>query len=169
MIAAGRMERNYRRLVSTFIVLAIGAQVATFGVTFVSPGWLDARTYPIIEYPMYAQAHYDGERVTGRWLLRGVLADGAEIDITEQSLHVSLWDFILLTDQVATGRPNAPQTLKAIGNLITVVQDREPRAGEIKTLRIDSYPMKVTRHGGEKIPSEPVVSIPMPSRSSTGS
>jgi hypothetical protein len=157
-----RLDRDYRALVSTFILLTLGAQTATFGVTLVSPGWLTSKLYPIIEYPMYAQAHYDGERVTGRWLLRGVLANGELIDITEQSLRVSLWDFILLTDPVAVGLPNEPKTLGAIRKLIAVVKAREPRASEIKLLRIDSYPMKVTRHGPEKIPSETVATIPMP-------
>jgi hypothetical protein len=162
MSVVAPLERNYRALVSAFIVLTLGAQIATFGVTLVRPGWLRDKLYPIIEYPMYAQAHYDGERITGRWLLRGMLANGDQIDITEQSLRVSIWDFILLTDPIAVGAPNAPQTVTAIQRLITIIRAREPRASEIKALRIESYPMKVTRHGPEKMPSETVMTIPMP-------
>jgi hypothetical protein len=165
MIAAARRDRIYRRLVSVFLVLTLGTQIATLGVTAVRPGWLTAKLYPIIEYPMYAPAHYEGERVTGRWLLRGVLASGGEIEITEQSLRTSIWDFILLTDPIATGTPNSPRTLTAIQRLVAVVREREPRARELKMLRIESYPLKVTRNGAEKIPSETVVSIPMPSES----
>jgi hypothetical protein len=161
MLAAPRTQRIYRRLASTFIVVTLGAQIATFPVTLVHPGALSGKLYPIIEYPMYADAHYDGERVTGRWLLRGVFAGGGEIDITEQSLGISFWDFNLLVHPVATGVPNSPQMLKSIQSLLTVVRAREPRAREFKMLRIDSYPMKVTRNGATPMPSETVVSIPM--------
>jgi hypothetical protein len=161
MIASARRQRLYQNLASTFIALALGAQAASLGVTLVHPGLLLGRLYPIIEYPMYSDAHYDGERVTARWLLRGVLANGGEIDITEQSLGMSVWNFILLTDQVATGKTNSPQTRDAIQTLLAVVRSREARAHELKSLRIDSYPMKVTRHGAEVIASEPVLTLPM--------
>jgi hypothetical protein len=161
MLSTSRHERLYRGLASTFIIVILGAQAATLGVTLVKPGWLYNRLYPIIDYPMYALAHYDGERVTGRWLLRGVLENGGEIDITEQSLHLSVWDFVGLTEPIVSGAPNAPETHRAIQELVAVVRAREPRAAEFKTLRIDSYPMRVTRHGPETIPSETVLSIPM--------
>lgn len=160
--ATTRWERRYRTLVSTFLVLALGAQIATLGVTLVRPGWLAATVYPILEYTMYAQAHYDGERVTGRWLLRGQLANGGVIDITEQTLRVSIWDFGELTEQVAVGKPGTPETLRGVQRLISVVREREPRANEIRMLRIDSYPMKVTQHGAQTTPSQTVATIAMP-------
>jgi hypothetical protein len=165
MIAAAGPERRYRALVSTFIVLTLGAQAASLGVTLVSPGWLTAKIYPIIEYPMYAQAHYDGERVEGRWLLRGVLAHGGEIDINEDSLRVSPWDYIHLTDAVALAQPDTAQRAKAIQELVAVVKAREPRAADLSALRLDSYPMKVTRNGAAAMPSDTVVTIPMPAAS----
>jgi hypothetical protein len=168
MIAMARPERNYRALIATFLVLTLGAQIASLGVTIVRPGSLTAKLYPIIEYPMYARAHYDGERVIGRWLLKGVLANGNQIDITEQSLRVSGWDFILLTDQVALGKPGAPQTQRAIDTLVTMVKQRVSEASAIRELRIDNYPMKVTRHGAQWTASETVLSIPMAAPSDNG-
>jgi hypothetical protein len=161
LIEMERPERIYRGLASTFIVLVLGAQAATLPVTLMSPGRLLGRFYPIIEYPMYAQAHYDGERVVGRFLLRGVLADGSQVDITEQSLRISVWDFVVLTEQVATGTPDSPGMLRAVKNLLAIVREREPRVGEFKTLQIDSYPMKLSRDGAAPAPSETVWSIPM--------
>jgi hypothetical protein len=154
-------ERIYRRVASGFIVAVLGAQAATLAITAITPGRLLGRFYPIIEYPMYAQAHHDGERVTGRWLLRGVLADGNELDITEDSLHISVFSFAVLTQQVADATPDSPESQDAIKTLISIVRERESRASEIKMLRIDSYPMIVTRNGAQTVPSETVISIPM--------
>jgi hypothetical protein len=159
--ALGGRQRIIRNLVSGFIALVLGAQIATLGVTVIRPGALAGKLYPIIEYPMYAFAHYDGERIKGRWLLRGVLADGEQLDINEQSLRISVWDYIDLLEPVVALPPNSVQQQTAIQTLITVVRERERRAGELKTLRIDSYPLKLTRHGGEPMPSETVMSIPM--------
>ncbi len=157
-----RRERSYRRLASGFIILVLGAQAATLAVTAVSPGRLLARFYPIIEYPMYAGAHYENERVIGRWLLRGVLGDGSVVEINEQTLNLSLWNFVTLVDQVASGAPGTAERQHAIDTLIAIVRERQSHGSEIKTLRIDSYPLKVTRHGAAPAPSETVWSMSLP-------
>src|SRR5579863_1876177 len=168
MLALDRQERHYRAWVSLLVLCLLGMQAATYAVTLVRPGWLRARLYPIIEYPMYAQAHYENERVTGRWLVRGLLANGSEIDITAQSLRISPWDFVLLTDPIGVGPQDAPAAIGARDRLIAIVREREPRAAEITALRIDNYPMRVTRNGPETVPSEAVVTVPMPAIASSG-
>jgi hypothetical protein len=161
MVAAARPDGVYRGLISTFLILALTAQVATLAFSLVAPGRLRAHVYPFIEYPMYAGSHYENERVVARWLLQGVLADGSAIDISETSLHLSIWDFVLLTDAIVNRPPGNPQRTEAIRTLIGLVRERAPHADELKELQISNYPLKVTRHGGEKIPSEIVVTIPL--------
>jgi hypothetical protein len=148
-------DRRYRFLISAFLVIVLGAQGATIAFTAVRSGLIWSRLYPIIEYPMYAEAHYEGERVTGRWILHGVLASGGQVNVSEDTLNISFWDYNFLVGSAVKREPNA------IEHMIQVVRERDPRAKEFTALVVENYPMKLSRNGGTPIPSEVVLSVSM--------
>jgi hypothetical protein len=145
----------YRSLVSVFIILVLAAQTATLPVTATRGTYVRSRLYPILEYPMYAVAHFEGERVTASWILEGVLSDSKTIDISYNQLHVDIFDFVNTVQSTLDGNANGRATLRKL------VRDHIPGAEQIRELRIKNYPMKITRNGPQPLPSELVMSIPM--------
>jgi hypothetical protein len=117
--------------------------------------FLRSKLYPILEYPMYAPAHYNGERVTASWLIDGVLPDGKLVSITGEQLHVDIFDFINIVQSALQG------DAKEIGTLRELVRERVPGADRIQELRIKNYPLKLTRDGPKPLPSEVVMTIPL--------
>jgi len=145
----------YRIAVSAFIVAVLAAQAATLAVTSTRGTYLRSKAFPILEYPMYAPAHFEGERVSASWLLEGVLADGKIIDISNDQLHVDVFDFVNIVQSALSG------SARSRGTLSELVQSHVPGADQIKEIRIKSYPMKVTRAGPQALASEVVMTIPL--------
>jgi hypothetical protein len=151
----------HRFAVSIFIVAVLAAQAATLIVTATRGTYLRSRAYPILEYPMYAPAHFEGERVSASWLLEGVLGDGKTIDISADQLHVDVFDFVNIVQSALSGSANGRNTLREL------VLGHVPGADQLKEIRIKNYPMKVTRDGPQPLPSEVVMIIPLQSSQST--
>jgi hypothetical protein len=148
----------YRTGISVFVGALLAAQAATLPVTAMHASFLRSRLFPILEYPMYAPAHYAGERVTASWLLEGVLDDGKTISISKEQLGVDIFDFANIIQPVLKHDPAATQTL------FEALRDHVPGADRIRELRIKSYPMQVTRDGPKVLPSEVVMTLPFESR-----
>jgi hypothetical protein len=151
-----KLAAGYRAAVSVFIIAVLSAQAATIPVTAMRGSFLRSKLYPILEYPMYAPAHYNGERVTASWLIEGVLPDGKTVGITNEQLHVDIFDFITIVQSALQGNPRETGTLREL------VRERVPGAERIQELHIKSYPMQVTRDGPKPLPSELVMTIPLP-------
>jgi hypothetical protein len=151
-----RSEKLYRTIVSAFVAVLLFAQAATILVTASRGGYLRDRLFPVLEYPMYAPAHYEGERVTASWLLEGVYRDGLTIDITDDMLKIDIFDWVHTLEGTLAGNPNTTATL------VTLIRERVPNAAQLSELRIKNYPVRVTRNGPEKIPSEVVKTLAMP-------
>jgi hypothetical protein len=75
------------RLISAVIVAVLGFQV--FAVVARSGKW----TWPFTDYPMYAQSHQEGERISAKHFVFAITADGQEVEITSENLGVNLWVF----------------------------------------------------------------------------
>jgi hypothetical protein len=148
---------SYRIAVSVFVTALLAAQAATLSVTALHGSFLRSKLYPILEYPMYAPAHYNGERVTASWLIEGVLADGKTVSITDDQLHVDIFDFINIVQSALRGDP------REIAALRELVRDRIPGADRIQELRIKNFPLQVTRDGAKPLPSDVVMTIPLQS------
>jgi hypothetical protein len=154
-MAQEKFVARYRTAVSVFIIAVLAAQAATIPVTAMHGAFLRSKLYPILEYPMYAPAHYNGERVTASWLIEGVVPDGKTIGITNDQLHVDIFDFINIVQSALQGNSREIDTLREL------VRDRVPGADRIQELRIKNYPLKVTRDGPQPLPSEVVMTIPV--------
>jgi hypothetical protein len=109
---------------------------------------------------MYAPAHYEGERVIASWLLEGVYRDGMTIDISKEMLRIDIFDWVHTIEGTLAGNPNTTATL------MTLIRERVPNPSQLTELRIKNYPVRLTRHGPQAIPSEVVKTLPMPQASS---
>jgi len=145
----------YRAGVATFLILILGAQASTLLVTAQHGTFLRNRLYPIIEYPMYAVAHYDGERVTASWLLEAVQPDGRTFEISYDQLHVDIFDWVDIMQAVLHGSTTNRDALREL------VRKHIPGAEQIRELRIKNYPLQVTRDGPRSLPSEVVMTVSM--------
>ena len=154
-MAQAKFAAAYRTAVSVFVIAILAAQAATIPVTAMHGSFLRSKLYPILEYPMYAPAHYDGERVTASWLIEGLLPDGKTVSITNDQLHVDIFDFINIVQSALQGDSRQIDTLREL------VRDRVPGADRIHALRFKNYPLKVTRSGPQPLPSEVVMTIPL--------
>lgn len=152
---SSRLNSLYRVGVSVFVGAVLAAQAATLPITAMHAGFLRSKLFPIIEYPMYAPAHYEGERVTASWLIEGVLSDGRAINVSKEQLGVDIFDFANIMQPVLQHDPSATQSL------VAMVRERVPGAERFDELRIKSYPMQVTRDGPKPLPSEVIVTIPI--------
>jgi hypothetical protein len=150
-----RQAALYRIGVSVFVAVVLAAQAATFPITAIHGSFLRSKLFPILEYPMYAVAHYEGERVTASWLIEGVFDDGKTINISKEQLGVDIFDLANLMGPVLQRQPAGTRTL------LGLVQERVPEADRLQELRIKSYPMQVTRDGPKALPSEVLVTIPV--------
>jgi hypothetical protein len=144
----------YRFGVSAFVGLALLAQAATIPITAMHASFLRSKMFPILEYPMYAVAHYENERVTASWLIEGVLDDGKIINISKEQLGVDIFDFANIISPVLRHEPNADRAL------MDMVKTRVPGGDRMQEVRIKSYPMQITRDGPKPMPSEVVMTIP---------
>ena len=151
-----RRERLYRALVSTFVAFVLAAQIATIPVTATHGTYLRDRGFPVLEYPMYAPAHYEGERVIASWLIEGVLENGQSISITKEMLQVDIFDFVRIVEGVLADNENSTQALWAL------IRSHVPEANQIREIRIKNYPLRVTRDGPVPDPSEVVKTLPFP-------
>jgi hypothetical protein len=75
------------RIISAVIVAVLGLQA--FAVVGRSGKW----TWPFTDYPMYAESHQEGERISAKHFVFATTADGREVEITPESLGVNLWVF----------------------------------------------------------------------------
>ena len=145
----------YRTGVTIFIATMLLAQAATLPVTATRSTFLRNRAYPILEYPMYASAHYEGERVNASWLIEGALVNGGTISISNEQLHVDIFEFVNIVQAVLHGSTAASGTLREL------IRDHVPAADQIRELRIMNLPIKITRGGPQPLPSEVVMTISM--------
>lgn len=150
-----RTQTSYRIGVSIFVTAVLGAQAATLLVTAQHASFLRSKMFPILEYPMYAPAHYEGERVTASWLLEGELADGKTVAIPREQLQVDIFDYVNIVQSTLQHDRAATDVLTGL------VRDHVPGAGLLHELRIKNYPVQLTRDGPRRISSEIVMTIPL--------
>lgn len=73
--------------VSSFILIVLGLQ------TYASLTNTGSRGWPFIAYPMYRNAHHDGERIHHDFTLYAVLPGGERIEVQRDDLGLNFWLF----------------------------------------------------------------------------
>jgi hypothetical protein len=79
-------ERFYSAFVSLVVVIILGAQLVV-GLTFHGSSY-----WPIVSYPMYARAHYDGDRLK-EFRLFAETGSGERIALDAEDFGYSFWIF----------------------------------------------------------------------------
>lgn len=106
-----RLQRLYRALVVVFVVVLLGAQFSTLIATAVRKPF-GAWYWPIIDYPMYASPGASGDSIDSEFILRGVLDDGTEVNITRADLGLNVFHYGNLTAAIRHGEPNGIAALQ---------------------------------------------------------
>jgi hypothetical protein len=148
-------SRIARACASFFIVGVLLTQAATLFVTAMHATFLRSKLFPFLEYPMYAPAHYEGERVTASWLLEGQLPQGDGVPVTKEQLGIDIFDFNRLVQATLEGDKQQAQVLRRM------VRERVPQGELFTVLVIKSYPVRVTRDGPQPLPPETALIVPM--------
>jgi hypothetical protein len=126
------------QLISLIIILVLGAQlVASFGHA--------NRFFPFMWYPMYAQAHFEGERINVEHRIYAVTRDGRRHYVDPASdLKIDFWRY-----ERRFARPLRDHKLENIRPILAMVIDRYPTFTE---LQVEDYPMIITKDGPMPVP-----------------
>jgi hypothetical protein len=91
--------RQQRAVVSIVIATILGTQLV---LGMLNPGrW----SWPIVAYPMYKDAHFEGERLRHQLDLFAVFEDGTRMKIMPEDLGLRVWPFINnVVDAIKFGR-----------------------------------------------------------------
>jgi hypothetical protein len=131
---------------STIVAGVLGAQgVASFGHT---DYW-----FPFLWYPMYSDAHFEGERLSVGYSLYGVDADGQRHRIHPADIQLDFWRFDrLLMPAVLRG------DMQRVANFAPALRQRYPLLNE---LEVEDYPAIITRNGPVPAPVRIVARVPV--------
>ena len=143
MLSHVALGKGYQRAVSIFILFVLAMQ------TYVSviPGGNDF--WPFIDYPMYQHKHREGERIDGGHSVYATLADGSEIEIRPADVGTTYFKFQgHVAKALVRGRENSWKPL--------LQQFEKRRNVKIVRLRVENYPMVITKEGGKPAPAEVV-------------
>lgn len=132
-------QKLWMAFVSVAIVMVLSLQVVAV-VRRHAMGW------PFIDYPMYSSSHREGERVDALYSTYATLADGSEVLLAPDDVGLrDFWLFRLWVEQpLLGGRRDELRFL--------VDAYRAARGGTIVALRIEDYPVIVTRSGAQPAP-----------------
>jgi hypothetical protein len=93
--------RAYRALVSLFVIVVLGAQTATLVATVLLKP-MDVWFWPIIDYPMYAPAGYEGDSVDSEYGVFVALDDGQTRMVSKEELGLNVFHFRYLCYELMT-------------------------------------------------------------------
>jgi hypothetical protein len=132
-------------LLSLFIVLVLGFQVAATFRVLCPPARLglpqiacEPSTWPFVNYPMYSQAHYAGEKLN-QFFVYGLLPDLSEVPIVPRDLGITFYQFQALVEALNQGNMEESRFY---------AQEYEIRHDQpLIGLRLESHPM-ILEEGG---------------------
>lgn len=152
---AQSFPRAYRAVVSAFVALILGAQAFNVLGTILQKRSSGAWFWPIIDYPMYAMAGYEGESVDSEYQLIVVLDGGSSRPITKEELGLNVFHYRYLANDVIHGREVAN-----IRESLGTVRD----AARIREVRVVSSGQVITRDGVERRSPEVLGSVALGSQ-----
>ncbi|MGK2909915.1 MAG: hypothetical protein ACSLE1_08995 [Sphingobium sp.] len=141
MGAPGRLRYLFYSVV---IAGVLGAQaVASFGNT--------DRYFPFLWYPMYAKAHFIGERLDVGHTIYAVTADGLRHPVNAEDLKIDFWRF-----ERKFARPLVAGKADEIAPFVRLIAAQYP---SLTALQVDDYPMIITRDGPAPAPLRTVATL----------
>jgi hypothetical protein len=141
------LANSWRGIASAFILLILAIQTAA------SFGHSD-RYFPFLWYPMYGEAHRDGERLIVHHSLFAVMPDGARRRIDPATdLGIEFWRFERIVAQSVIRGDS-----RAIADPLRRIKARYPAATRIE---LEDYPAVITRDGPQPAPRHIVAVMPI--------
>jgi hypothetical protein len=132
-----RQQRIRFGLISALILGVLVAQtVSGFRRTY--------KWWPFLSYPMYADAHYENERIIVHYSLYAVTSDGTRHYLDpDTDMKIGFWRYLKLSRQLGDNvlAPTIP-SLVAIKALYP----------DLKEIQVEDYPMIITRDGPAPAP-----------------
>lgn len=140
MFSKQTIGMGYRWIVSIFIVFVFAMQTY---MTLIPEG---DSFWPFLDYPMFQQKHREGDRLVGLSVY-ATLADGREIKISSDDSGTTYFQFQAhVAGALIHGREHSWKPL--------IKQFEKRHDIKIVRLRVENYPMVITREGGRAAPSE---------------
>jgi hypothetical protein len=152
--ASGAQVENLRigsltyLLISLAITLVIGLQAAQTFRILCPPQSLAALSflrvacppafYPFLDYPLYNQAHYSGEKIN-QFKVIGILVDNREVPILPEDMGLRFWLFQRFIDAVNQ------EKREQIAAYVEMYQSRHDR--QITALRLENHPLILSGKG----------------------
>jgi len=135
--------RGYTFIATTFIVGVLGIQSLTIVTPILPIKFIGAdRHWPVVTYPMYTKSYVEGDYINVKLILTIKNKAGEEIEITENQLGLTHWDFYTLVSKISRNSPNALDTF------LEIYEDSD----EADFVYVKTYPLRITKEG--PIPAE---------------
>lgn len=106
--------------------------------------------WPFLAYPMYAEAHFENERIGVENYMYAVTPKGRIYLHPDRDLHLGFWRY----DGVARGLRDGK--LKQNSGALALIRSVHP---DIERLEIEDYPVIITRDGPKPAPKKIVATI----------
>ena len=118
------------------------------------------RLWPFLDYPMYNQAHYEGEAVN-RYVVFGIFADASEARILPEDLNLDFWKFEYGPVQML--RRGDVEALKPYARFYSAQQNKM-----LVGLRLENHPITLLDQGVRVAAPQVLKSVSLESVSTNG-
>lgn len=139
-----RQQRIRFGLLSVLIIGVLFAQtVSGFRKTY--------KWWPFLAYPMYAEAHFEGERIKVNHRIYAVTSDGVRHYLDpEAQLKLGFWRYDGLARWLVAGR------LRDTAGMLAIIKSLYPT---IQKIEVEDFPMIITRNGPAPAPRKIVAVV----------
>ena len=141
-VSSGQLRYVFYSAVIAFVLVA--QAIASFGNS--------DRYFPFLWYPMYAKAHYEGERLDVGHKVYALTSDGVRHPVLAADLNIDFWRF-----ERRFARPLRAGRADEIQGFLQTITKQYP---SIVSLEVDDYPMIITRDGPKPAPLRTVATLP---------
>lgn len=134
---------------SIVIAMIIGLQsIAIFGR-------VTSFFWPFVNYPMYHDAHFEGEPIKIRHYVIAILDNSGELEIRPEDLGISFWKYHMdLSNAIKD---------ENFTRINPYIQQFEIKTGKhVIGLRLEEHPLTLTREGFQPAPFEVVKTLMLP-------
>lgn len=140
-VSSGQLRYVFYSAVIAAVLVA--QTIASFGNT--------DRYFPFLWYPMYAKAHFEGERLDVGHKVYALTPDGVRHSVRAEDLSIDFWRF-----ERRFARPLKAGHVDEILPFLKIIQAQYP---SLVALQVDDYPMIITRNGPQSAPLRTVATL----------
>ena len=125
-------------------------------------GAISSLLWPFTDYPMYREAHYDGERLN-RYTVVGILGEATEVTLLPEDLGFNLWQFEKHLVRPLSRQHMEREDEKRLAIALQIYQAKHRRT--LTALRLENHPFVLSKSGMREAPTEVVKTVNLDSLS----